>query len=148
MFFCVLPEPLGEKYDRKCLFLSTTTTYRDLSATTGNSWMCSETSSNPTYKKQGYQSHDKMYHVVWQKSWIFSITTSDNTEVEQFFIIRNVWFDYKLGCIRQVYVVWWSIWNDSADMPYTRVSRVTLPTVDSIYQESVSLGRQVRRSLS
>jgi hypothetical protein len=57
----------------------TKTTYRYLSATTGNSWMRSETSSNPTYKKQGYQSHDKIYHVVWQKSWISSITISDTT---------------------------------------------------------------------
>ena len=40
------------------------------------------------------------------------------TEVGQIFIIRNVWFDYKLGCIRQVYVAWWSFWNDSADVSY------------------------------
>jgi hypothetical protein len=41
--------------------------------------MCSETSSNPTYKKHGYQSRDKKYHIVWQKPLIFSITISDTT---------------------------------------------------------------------
>jgi hypothetical protein len=68
-----------------------------------------------------------------------------HTEVRQIFFIRMCDSTVNLAALGR-FMLYGGLFEMTVLTCHT--SRGTFPTVDSIYQESESLGRQVRRSLS